>query len=261
MTMSATAFRETTSPLLTPEQVLGYQQEEADLQRTLSAPPHIRKQIQNAGAMADRLRQVKRLMEQTAPKAYAPQERDGAAARLRELEAQITAGMPTQEEMRRNPPGAVDKHMAWEKRNKRAILEWKNIRRRMHMTEIGNGQVEAARDISNIEMLRPHGLTQSMDMAGAQIQGKHFFMPDRVQTATVFSDAEIATVRGIDPALADQIALMTPEQREALKEALGGVQAAPQGRAARRPMTPEQRKAAGERLKAAKAAKKAAQAG
>lgn len=218
--MTATTFRETTSPLLTAEQMLGYQQEESQLQAQLTAPPHIRKQIQNAGAMADRLRQVKRLIETTAPKAYAPAERDGAAARLKELEAEITAGMPTQEEMRRNPPGAVDKHMAWERRNKTNILEWKNIKRRLHMTEIGNGPVEVAKDISNIEHLRPHGLTQSMDMAGAQISGKHFFIPPQVQSGVVFSDAEIAKVRAVDADLADQIAIMTPEQREALKLAL-----------------------------------------
>jgi hypothetical protein len=220
MTATATAFRETTTPLLTADQMLGYQEEEKQLQGQLSAPPHIRKQIQNAGAMADRLRQVKKLIETTAPRAYAPAERDGAVGRLQELEAQITAGMPTQEEMRCNPPGAVDKHMAWERRNKSAILEWKNIRRRMHMTEIGNGPVEVAKDISNIEHLRPHGLTQSMDMAGAQITRKNFFIPPGVTHGVVLSDAEIATVRAIDAELADKIAIMTPEQREALKLAL-----------------------------------------
>jgi hypothetical protein len=36
--------------------------------------------------------------------------------------------MPSQEEMRKAPPGAVDKHMGWEKRNKPKIAEWKNLR-------------------------------------------------------------------------------------------------------------------------------------
>jgi hypothetical protein len=39
--------------------------------------------------------------------------------------------MLSHEEMRKCPPGAVDRHRRWEKKNKK-ILEWQNIQRRLN---------------------------------------------------------------------------------------------------------------------------------
>ena len=89
----------------------------------------------------------------------------------KEIEAQIRDGMPTVEVMRRNPPGAVDMHIRWETRNKDRILRWKNLKR---LQDPDNEE----KDFTNVEMLRPSGITQGMAtdfMMGAQIPG-HFSM-------------------------------------------------------------------------------------
>jgi hypothetical protein len=86
---------------------------------------------------------------------YSPNEttgglKDKLAARAKVLEDRITAGMPSQEEMRKNPAGMVGRHMRWEKANKKDILEWKNIQ---IMLEPDSSDP----DIANFERLRPSG--------------------------------------------------------------------------------------------------------
>lgn len=95
--------------------------------------------------------------------------KDAIYARAKELEADIKEGMPSAEVMRRNPPGAVDMHMRWEKAKKDKIIEWKNIRR---LLEPDNDE----KDYTNVEMLRSAGITRDMAasyMMEAQIPG-HF---------------------------------------------------------------------------------------
>lgn len=93
--------------------------------------------------------------------------KDALYTRLKNLETTIKDGMPPMEVMRRNPAGAVDWHMKWEKSNKNLILERKNILRALNP---GNTD----KDLTNVEMLRPV-LGNSGDasvMVGAQIPGK-----------------------------------------------------------------------------------------
>jgi hypothetical protein len=70
--------------------------------------------------------------------------------------------------MRRKPPGAVGKHMAFEKAFKAKILRWKNIRRILNK---GNDDP----DISNLELYR--GTKSTLNMDNAEIPGKEFFIP------------------------------------------------------------------------------------
>lgn len=51
-------------------------------------------------------------------------------ARIKALKAEIYAGLPTAEQMRASPPGALDRHRAWERKNKPKILAW----RELHLT-------------------------------------------------------------------------------------------------------------------------------
>lgn len=93
--------------------------------------------------------------------------KDALARRLDDLEDSIKDGMPPHEVMRRNPAGAVDWHMKWERFNKASILERKNILRALNP---GNTD----KDLGNIELLRPT-LTSGGDasvMVNAQIPGK-----------------------------------------------------------------------------------------
>ena len=154
--MTETAFREETTPKLRPWQAEKLNEEKRRLEETLTAPPHIANQIQDRGMLARQLRRLNTQIETQIPKPYSAGDLDLAVARERELLEEITTGMPTQAEMRRNPAGARDKHRAWEKRNKIKILEWRNIRLRRRASGASEDP-DDARDICNIEIHRPVG--------------------------------------------------------------------------------------------------------
>lgn len=223
--MTAVAFRESTKPLLRARQIDALQREVRSLEQTLNAPPHIGNAVQNRGTLAKRLRRIKTQLETGAPRPYAPQERDSAMARKRELEDTIRGRMPTQEEMRRNPPGAVDKHIAHSRATKDAQLEWKNIRMRELATEADGGPLPDVRDQANIEMLRPSD--PRADFSGAQINRPTIMIPDSNVPATVFTDAEIAWLRANEPEIAMQLVRLTNEQRAELKQIFAASQALP----------------------------------
>ena len=121
--------------------------------------------------------------------------------------------------MRKAPPGAVDKHMKWERRNKLKILEWKNLQLRLTHGEESEAAV--------LERHRPVGSSLSMD--NAFIPGKMFFMPPaNAGLPPAFSDDQLAYLRNISPELADQIGLMSNDQRRQVKDVIdGGIGLAP----------------------------------
>lgn len=209
-------FRETTTPLLKPRQVEDMKEEQKMLEDSLSAPAHVSGRIQDKPAMFRQLNNIKQTLERDMPREYAVHELDLAKSREAELINQIRQGMPTQEEMRRNPPGAVDKHRAWEARNKNAILEWKNIRKRLHASDAIDDCLPDSTDLSNIEMYRPSGGAQQMNMDNAQIPGTEYHM-DHNPTSVVFSDDEISTLQRLDPDLAKSLCTMPAEARTAIK--------------------------------------------
>lgn len=102
--------------------------------------------------------------------------KDTLYAEQKRLEAEISAGMLTQEEMRRNPVGAVDRHIKWEKANKENILVWKNIKLALNPDS-------EEQDLCNVEQLRKSGLRPD-GVAGfdpnAQIAG-HFAMTQQAK--------------------------------------------------------------------------------
>jgi len=209
-------FREQTAPLLKPRQVEDMKEEQKGLETALSSPAHISGRIQDKPAMFRQLNNIKQTLERDMPREYATHELDLAKSREAELISQIRQGMPTQEEMRRNPPGAVDKHRTWEARNKDAILEWKNIRKRLHASGAIDDSLPDSTDLSNIEMYRPSGGSQQMNMDNAQITGKEFHM-DHIPSSVIFSEGEIATLKLLDPELAKALCTMPAEARSAIK--------------------------------------------
>jgi len=120
--------------------------------------PAVRRQTQ-------RLR--KQLDTQRAPELDADG-RDKLAKRSRELEAKIKVGMPSHEEMRKNPHGAVGAHQRWEKANKKAVIEWKNCQ-----VALNPGDTDP--ELSSVERLR--GTTSYLGMHDVQIPGKSFSLP------------------------------------------------------------------------------------
>ena len=226
--MSLTApIEKGTELLLTPSQVQENTEMADRLRGTLNAPPHIRNQIQDRPLMVRQLRNLDAALARSMPRAYEGVGKDAASVRERELrEYLVNDGMLTQEDMRGAPPGAADRHLSWERRNKTKIVEWKNLKRRLHATECQGGAFENIKDISNIESFRPRGFARSMDSAGAQVVTKAIHLPDHVSPATVLSDQDMADLRAVRPAAAASVGLMDNEQRAEVKAILADLRTA-----------------------------------
>jgi hypothetical protein len=92
-----------------------------------------------------------------------PEQRDQAHKQIKLLEEQIQVGMLSSEEMRRNPPGAVDQNVWWEKANKARVNQWKNLQSALHKGMAWDQMV----DLLSIERIRPRH--SRLPMQGAQI--------------------------------------------------------------------------------------------
>lgn len=122
--------------------------------------------MQNTGDVAESRSRAKRLknqLKESSPPELSGGMKDRLKKRIEALEAEIIQGMPSKEEMRKNPAGMVDRHMKWEAANKRKIMLWKNAKIMMEPQS-------PDKDIANIEILRPEG---QMDQfrSNAQISG------------------------------------------------------------------------------------------
>lgn len=98
-----------------------------------------------------------------------PEQRDKAAKEAKELEGKIREGMLSHEEMRRNPPGAVDQNVWWERRNKERVRRWRNLNAALHP----GIPADQAQSLFSAERLRPRVSHLSMD--GAQIPAARSF--------------------------------------------------------------------------------------
>lgn len=196
-----------TKPLLRPDQVTNARDEIKSLEAKLT-----NKHIEDKAEVARQLRRARQDFESQTPRAPEGDEEGRMVKRSKELLAEILVGMPSQEEMRKAPPGAVNKHLAWEQRNKARIQEWKHIN--LRLTAGSND-----RDAANLEKHRPTGSTLNMD--NAQIPGKQFFMPETTSPAVVFSDEQIALLKALDPGLAERLSTLTNNQRAQVKEIVG----------------------------------------
>lgn len=125
-------------------------------------------QVQDKPGTAHQIRRLKKQLETQSPVELQPNEKDVLAARIRDLENEIPVGMPSHEEMRKAPDGAIGRHMAWEKRNKTKILEWKNAK-------VTLDPDSEDPDLANVERLRP--VRSMLNMDSALIPGKSFNFP------------------------------------------------------------------------------------
>src|SRR5574341_2034475 len=114
--------------------------------------------------LAKGIRAMEEDLEENSPPQLISDTRDALLKRQRELREKIKEVMLTHEEMRRNPPGAVDRHRRWEAQNTDRILEYKNICRALEPDS-------DAKDLASVEVFRPHG--QMAYDSRAQIAG-HF---------------------------------------------------------------------------------------
>ena len=157
-------MKPTNVPLLRPAQMSEHVEEIRVTEEKLRNPS-----IQDKGAVQRQLRNLKLQYERQAPEPLAGAEKDQLATREKVLREEITQGMLSQEEMRKNPPGAVDQHMRWERANKPKIMEWKNLR--LQLAADQSSPETWDRDTANLERYRPTGASGRVRL-DAQITGK-----------------------------------------------------------------------------------------
>lgn len=209
---------ERTTPYLKQNQVEELTAEKDRLSRMLNAPPHLRNAIQDAPTQFSLLRRLTQQLEKDTALPYQGAQIDTAVRREAELRERITNGMPTYAEMRRNPPGALEKQLAWQERTSNDVEEWKNVRRRLW----AGGQItENVSDgsIANIEMLRQHGGPNELSMDSAQIPIARTYS-GLGGRSSVLTDEEIQLLKKLAPKLAQALPLLSADQRDEVKDAL-----------------------------------------
>ena len=219
---TADNFRETAVPLLRPDQVEANNTEMKRLRAIIDAPPWV---DANRGQAKKDYMRLQKQMAAEAPKPYEGPVLDAARAREKQLAEKISLGMPTDREMRRAPVGSVDKHKGWERRNKPSIMEWKNIRRRLHMSgAIPEFPDADAIDVANVELLRPTDATHELMMHGEMIpRPTHLMPPPGAAPATVLDEREIKVLNEVDPTIAKGLALLDNEDRAKVKDFVSGL--------------------------------------
>lgn len=172
---------------LRENQIQEMQREKRFLEATLADPmarlPGPKGDTLNVGILQKQLSSLTRDLDTQTPHDMNADERDKVGKRSAELKKQIIdgkQGMPSFAEMRKNPSGAVGKHINFEgkpwdagdgsgsRSNKVRILEWKNCQRLLNK---GNEDP----DIANINQFRPHASTLNFD--DAQIPGRDYDIP------------------------------------------------------------------------------------
>ena len=198
--------------LLRPEQVKAQEMKAQRMEGMLSQP-----HVQDRGEIHRQLRGIKKNLEVGAPKEFKANEIDNAVNLSKALKEQILIGMPTQEEMRRAPPGAVSKHRAWEKRNKEAMLEWKYLQLRINA---GTDDY----DVANFEKYRPVGGAQQMNMDNSLVVKDHqYYIPNDAAHAVTMNEEQGEALKELDPELYSQMALLSAEKRAEILEVVNKV--------------------------------------
>ncbi len=137
------------------------------LQRALESP-----HIEDKSAVRDAIGRLNSMDREHGVPDFSPEERDKASKRVKELEAQIKEGMLSHEEMRRNPPGAVDQNVWWERKNKKKISLWRDLNMALHK----GIPADQAQALTSVERLRPR--VSRLNMDNAQIpQARTFSFP------------------------------------------------------------------------------------
>lgn len=194
------AFHDTTATLLRPAQMAEYEQDIKSAEAQLQNPT-----VQDKGAVRARLNTLKKQFETQAPREVDGETKDALHAESKRLLDDILPGMLSQEEMRKNPAGSVDKHIRWERANKQKILRWKKIQ--LMLNADSSKPHTWDRDAANLERYRPVG-AQDRFRGDAQISGvMSYGNVDQARWEAAFGD------KGPDSALkqAQRVSQTSPE--------------------------------------------------
>jgi len=196
---------EATKPLLRPDQAAEAHRDIKAAEEKLKSP-----HIEDKREARNQLIRLRKTVTEQLPKPPASAEEEGRmATRSKQLlEHIVSDGMLSQAEMRACPPGAPDQHLAWERRNKAAILEWKNLQLRLKPGE---------REAANLERHRP--VAGRMNLDNAVVERKMLFNIENVTGATVtFSDEELIAMQTISPEDHARVPTMSNEERQVWKK-------------------------------------------
>ncbi len=152
---------------LRQHQIDEFENEKRVIENTL-----VSRDVQDRGNLQAHLRKIDHQIETQAPPDLTPEDRDRLSQECREIEERLVPLMPSDEEMRKNPPGVVGRHMRWEKKAKSRdhfpegdIFRWKDNQLALH-----KGDEDP--DIANFERMRP--IHNMGSMLGAQIPGTQY---------------------------------------------------------------------------------------
>ena len=242
------AFDDPAGNLLRPAQMAEHYNDLQIAKSDLENP-----KVQDKGAVRQRVGNLQKQYESQAPRPIT----DGALKdKIRkesdQLLAEILPGMLSQEEMRKNPAGSVDKHMRWERANKPKIMKWKKHQIVLNADE--SDPITWDRDAANLERFRPEG-PQDRLRTDAQIGGhmsygtvpeerwKQAFGNVQPETSAL---AQAKRAQAPEPDGLDEIGLTLPDPIPAWVPKAN----------TRKPMSEEQRKIVAARLAQGREAKK-----
>lgn len=198
------------------KQLLRHHQREeykGEIEAMESMMPNL-KNPQDRGEVTRRLQRLKQSLVTQSPQELPGSVKDKLYKEAKEIEARVTHGMLSQEEMRKNPAGAVGQHMKWEKAYKADILRWKNIQQMLDPTSDDP-------DLSNFERLRPSGARDRVRL-DAQIPGKMSYQnvpQERWDLAFEGKEPENTALKQV------QRRQWTEEQKEAARQRLARARA------------------------------------
>lgn len=193
---------------LRPSQVQEFKDEKQRIEDQLAGKNG--SQLQDAGSARKQLRNIEHILATQAPKELKGKEKDAAVKRIETLKGNIQKGMPSKEEMRKCPSGAINKHTTWEKNTKADVSEYKEL---MLQTNPGTDDAE----IASIEKLRPNKST--LNIHNELVEGQQFHNIENVTGGTVtFSDSDLALIKQRAPEIYGKLALMDNEGRKLARQ-------------------------------------------
>lgn len=196
------------SSLLRPSQVNDLKEEQKRIQDQLSGKNG--SQLQDAGSARKQLRNIGKMLHDQAPSELKGKDKDAALKRIETLKGNIQKNMPSKEEMRKCPSGAIAKHQAWEKNTKADVNEYKDL-----MLKANYGTDDA--EIASIEKIRPNKST--LNIHNELVSGQQFHNIESVTGGTIsFSDSDLALIKERAPEHYGKLALMDNESRKLVRQ-------------------------------------------
>ena len=171
--------------------------------------------------MQQQVRNIDHQIGKNSPPPPRSDELDALVRLEREDREKLKEGLPSAEEMRKRPPGAVGKHMRWDKRAKELVEpgvtrmdRWRNTKMRLN---VGNDDP----DLVNFEQFRPR--TNSLNLDNAFIPGTNYNIPSEAFKKgwdEMNPNDEVVTLRREIEELREMVSLSLAGNKEETKEEL-----------------------------------------